>query len=157
MRAVIQRVSSASVSIDHQIKSSIGRGLLVLLGIAASDNEDDVDYLAEKISKLRIFPDEKDKMNLSVEDIGGEVLLVSQFTLHADTRKGNRPSFVEAAKAEVAIPLYESFQRKLQDKLSKPLYTGVFGAKMQITLQNDGPVTIIMDSSDSKATEMSAP
>jgi D-tyrosyl-tRNA(Tyr) deacylase len=146
MRVIIQRVLSASVSIDGVIHSSIHHGFLVLLGIHTTDNQTDVDYIVQKIAGLRIMNDEQGKMNLSLSDVGGNLLLVSQFTLYANTKKGNRPSFVEAAAPSVAIPLYELTQLKLKEKLGIEIQTGVFGADMQINLVNDGPVTIIIDS-----------
>ena len=146
MRVVIQRVQEASVSIDGQVHAHTGKGLLILLGIEETDEEEDVRWLSAKIPKLRIFNDEAGVMNLSLEDIQGEVLLVSQFTLHAGTRKGNRPSYIRAARPEKAIPLYEKFIEALTPLLQKPVRTGVFGADMQVRLINDGPVTILMDS-----------
>lgn len=146
MRVVIQRVSSASVTINGAVKSSIGAGLLVLLGIGHEDDGADVDYLVKKTAALRIFNDEEGVMNRSVADVGGEVLVVSQFTLMASTRKGNRPSYIEAAGHEKAIPLYEEFCRRLSAALGKAVGTGEFGADMKVTLVNDGPVTICMDS-----------
>lgn len=146
MRAVIQRVLSASVSIDGGIKSSIGAGLLVLLGVGHEDGKEDIDYLVKKISGLRIFNDEEGVMNRSVLETGGEVIVVSQFTLMASTRKGNRPSYIGAAGHELAIPLYEQFCQALSDAIGKPVGTGEFGADMKVTLVNDGPVTICMDS-----------
>lgn len=146
MRALVQRVSSASVSIDGQIHASIGPGLLVLLGISESDTAVETSWLAPKVARLRIFGDEAGAMNRSLADTGGEILLVSQFTLLASTQKGNRPSFLRAAKPEQAIPLYESFRDALAAELGKPVPTGVFGADMQIALINDGPVTIWIDS-----------
>ena len=145
MRAVIQRVSKASVNIEGAIKSSIGQGVLVLLGIEEADSQEDINWLAGKISRLRIFNDKNDVMNLSVKDVGGDALVVSQFTLHASTKKGNRPSYIKAARPEIAIPLYEQFVEKLSNELEKPVGTGEFGAKMDVTLVNDGPVTIIID------------
>jgi len=146
MRAVIQRVLSASVSIDGHIKSSIGAGLLVLLGVGHEDGKEDIDYLVKKISGLRIFNDEEGVMNRSVLETGGEVIVVSQFTLMASTRKGNRPSYIGAAGHELAIPLYEQFCQALSDAIGKPVGTGEFGADMKVALVNDGPVTICMDS-----------
>ena len=146
MRAVIQRVLSASVSIDGGIKSSIGVGLLVLLGVGHEDGKEDIDYLVKKISGLRIFNDEEGVMNRSVLETGGEVIVVSQFTLMASTRKGNRPSYIGAAGHELAIPLYEQFCQALSDAIGKPVGTGEFGADMKVALVNDGPVTICMDS-----------
>ncbi|MBE6253687.1 MAG: D-tyrosyl-tRNA(Tyr) deacylase [Bacteroidales bacterium] len=146
MRAVIQRVLSASVSIDGHIKSSIGAGLLVLLGVGHEDGKEDIDYLVKKISGLRIFNDEEGVMNRSVLETGGKVIVVSQFTLMASTRKGNRPSYIGAAGHELAIPLYEQFCQALSDAIGKPVGTGEFGADMKVALVNDGPVTICMDS-----------
>jgi len=146
MRTVIQRVSEASVSIDGKIKSSIGWGLLVLVGIEETDTVADSDWLAGKIVGLRIFDDENGVMNLSVAEIAGEILVVSQFTLHALTKKGNRPSYIRAARPETAIPLYEHFCRVLSGKLGKTVQTGIFAADMKVALVNDGPVTIIIDS-----------
>jgi D-aminoacyl-tRNA deacylase len=146
MRVVIQRVSEASVKIDENVAGEIANGLLILLGIEENDGEEDIDWLCGKISKLRVFNDEQRVMNLSVADVDGEILVVSQFTLHASTRKGNRPSYIRAARPEIAIPLYESFKAKLAESIGKPVQSGEFGAMMQIHLVNDGPVTIIMDS-----------
>ena len=146
MRVVIQRVSEAAVKIDRTIVGEIQQGLLVLLGIETEDQEGDADYLVQKISNLRIFSDADGKMNLSVQDVGGQFLVVSQFTLHASTRKGNRPSYIRAARPEQAIPLYEYFLFELQKTTPSPIQTGQFGADMQVALVNDGPVTIIMDS-----------
>lgn len=145
MRILLQRVSEASVKIEGKINGQIGHGLLLLVGICAEDNQDDIDWLIQKIVNMRIFSDENGKMNLSIQDIQGEILLISQFTLHASTKKGNRPSFIEAARPEIAIPLYENFITQL--KLSNlKLETGVFGADMKVSLVNDGPVTIWLDS-----------
>ncbi|MBT0606656.1 D-aminoacyl-tRNA deacylase [Aequorivita echinoideorum] len=146
MRVVIQRVKKASVTIDGKIFSEIEKGLLVFLGIEAEDTTEDAEWLAGKISKMRIFPDENDAMNLSLQDIVGECLVVSQFTLHASTKKGNRPSFIKAARPDYAIPLYENFISQMQNEISATVKTGIFGAMMDISLVNDGPVTIIMDS-----------
>lgn len=146
MKVVIQRVSKASVSINQQVKSNIGIGLMVLLGIEEADSVEDIDWLCGKIARLRIFDDENGVMNLSVKDINGDVIVVSQFTLHANTKKGNRPSFIKAAKPEIAIPLYEQFVDQLEKDLGKKIQTGEFGAMMQVKLINDGPVTIIIDS-----------
>lgn len=146
MRVVIQKVSEASVNINHEIAGKIENGLLILLGIEDQDSEEDIDWLCGKITKLRIFNDERQVMNLSVTDVGAEMLVVSQFTLHASTRKGNRPSYIRAARPEIAIPLYEAFKAKLSEMLGKPVQSGEFGAMMQIHLVNDGPVTILMDS-----------
>jgi len=146
MRAIIQRVSEASVTISEKEHSRIGKGFLVLLGVAENDKEEDAAWLAQKIAKLRVFGDENGLMNLDVATIGGEILVVSQFTLQAAYAKGNRPSFIKAAKPEVAIPLYEYFVAQLQALISSAVKTGVFGADMQVALVNDGPVTIFMDS-----------
>ena len=146
MRVVIQRVSAASVTIDGKEKSRIDRGLLILLGIEHDDGSEDVAWLCKKIAALRIFSDEAGLMNRSVQDIGGEVLVISQFTLYAGTKKGNRPSFIRAARPETAIPLYEAFVEMLERESGLPVYTGSFGADMQVALVNDGPVTIWMDS-----------
>jgi len=146
MRIVIQRVSKASVNINDTVKSSIGNGLLILLGIENSDNQEDIDWLCGKIARLRIFNDKNGIMNLSVKDIDGEILVVSQFTLHASTQKGNRPSYINAAKRHFAIPMYNKFVEKLNEEIDKPIQTGEFGAMMKVELVNDGPVTIIIDS-----------
>lgn len=146
MRAVVQRVASASVSIDGQTVGEIGCGLLVLLGVANGDTADDTDWLARKVAALRIFADADDKMNLAVAEAGGRVLVVSQFTLIASTRKGSRPSFNDSAKPDLAIPLYEGFVRQLESVLGQPVATGRFGARMQVALVNDGPVTLMLDS-----------
>ena len=145
MRAVIQRVSKASVTISEKVISSIGNGALILLGIEDADTIDDIEWLAGKIARLRIFADKQGVMNLSVVDISGDILVVSQFTLHAGTRKGNRPSYIKAARPEIAVPLYEKFIKKIEGEIGKPVKTGEFGAMMQIELINDGPVTIIID------------
>jgi D-tyrosyl-tRNA(Tyr) deacylase len=146
MRVVIQRVSEAAVKIDGTIVGEISKGLVVLLGIAQEDTEQDALYLIQKLINLRIFSDADGKMNLSVQDCGGELLVVSQFTLYADTKKGNRPSYIRAARPEQAIPLYEFFLQELQKQFQGPIQTGQFGADMKVSLINDGPVTIIMDS-----------
>ena len=146
MRVVIQRVQKASVEIQGQIVGEINQGLLLLLGVETEDNKVDADYLVQKISNLRIFSDADGKMNLSIQDVGGQFLVVSQFTLHAATRKGNRPSYIRAARPEQAIPLYEYFLSELQKTSYSTIQTGQFGADMQVALINDGPVTIIMDS-----------
>lgn len=146
MRVVVQRVKNASVSIQNQVKSDIGSGLLILLGIEESDNDEDVEWLCGKIARLRVFNDGDGIMNLSVADIGGELLVVSQFTLHASTRKGNRPSYIRAARPEVAIPLYDRFIDRLSALSGVTVKSGEFGAMMQVALVNDGPVTIIIDS-----------
>lgn len=145
MRAVTQRVSSASVTIAGQVKASIQTGLLVLVGIEDADTAEDVEWLSGKVVRLRVFNDEQGVMNQSVQEIGGEILVVSQFTLHASTKKGNRPSYIRAARPEVAIPFYEAFLKKLAEDLGKPIHAGEFGADMKIALVNDGPVTIVMD------------
>lgn len=145
MIAVIQRVSSSSVTIEGLVKSKIERGLLVLVGIEEADTDEDIEWLTSKIVSIRIFDDAEGVMNLSVQDIGGEILVVSQFTLHASTKKGNRPSYIKAAKPPVAIPLYDKFVRSMEEKLGKPVRTGEFGADMKVSLLNDGPVTIIID------------
>lgn len=146
MRVVIQRVSSSSVVIDGREKSRIGWGLLILLGIEHDDGAADIEWLCKKIAALRIFSDEAGLMNLSVQDIAGEILVISQFTLHASTRKGNRPSFIRAARPETAIPLYEKFVQALEQESGRPVRTGAFGADMKVSLVNDGPVTIVIDS-----------
>jgi D-tyrosyl-tRNA(Tyr) deacylase len=145
MRAVIQRVQSASVTIDDTVKSKIHQGLLILIGIEEADTDEDIEWLCGKIVRLRIFDDVQGVMNLSVTDAKGEILVVSQFTLHASTKKGNRPSYIKAAKPEIAIPRYEKFFKQLSKELGKPVATGEFGAYMQVSLVNDGPVTIIID------------
>jgi len=142
---VIQRVSESSVTIDGKVKSKIGTGLLVLLGIEEADGREDIEWLAKKIVNLRIFPDEQEVMNKSLLDVGGELLLVSQFTLHASTKKGNRPSYIKAARPEIALPLYEEAIRVIAVELGKSISTGTFGADMKVSLINDGPVTLIMD------------
>lgn len=146
MRLVIQRVSQASVTVDQEIIGQIGSGLLILLGIENQDSEEDIDWLIQKTLQMRIFSDQEGKMNSSLQDIDGELLIISQFTLHASTKKGNRPSFIAAARPEQAIPLYESFIRKVQIGLVKTVQTGSFGADMKVALINDGPVTITIDS-----------
>ncbi len=146
MRVLIQRVKKASVSIEGKIFSEINQGLLVLLGIEDEDTQEDINWLTGKIVRLRIFSDEKDAMNLSVQDVDGDCLVVSQFTLHASTKKGNRPSFINAAKPEIAIPIYESFLLQLGNEMNKKVETGSFGAMMDVALINDGPVTIWIDS-----------
>lgn len=146
MRIVVQRVSHASVTIDGQVKSSIGKGLLVLLGIGSDDGEEDVQWLVRKLTALRIFDDEAGVMNLSVRDVGGDILVVSQFTLMASYKKGNRPSWIHAAPHNISIPLYRRFCEVLREALGKDIGTGEFGADMKVELLNDGPVTICMDS-----------
>jgi D-tyrosyl-tRNA(Tyr) deacylase len=145
MIVVIQRVSEASVTIDGKVKSQIQNGLLVLLGIEDADNNEDIEWLANKIVNLRIFNDAEGVMNVSVKDDGGDIIVVSQFTLHASTKKGNRPSYIKASKPEIAIPLYEKFVKVISDALGKPVQTGEFGANMKVSLLNDGPVTILID------------
>jgi len=145
MRAVIQRVASASVTIDGAVKSAIGQGLLILLGIGHEDGPEDIDWLVKKVAGLRIFDDEAGVMNCSIVDVGGEALVVSQFTLMASTRKGNRPSYIGAAGHELAIPLYEHFCAALSSAIGRPVGTGEFGADMKVALVNDGPVTICID------------
>lgn len=145
MRAVLQRVSKASVTVDSELISSIGKGLLVLLGIEDADGQEDVEWLANKIVNLRIFNDENDVMNRSVLDVHGQIIVVSQFTLHAQTKKGNRPSYIKAAKPDIAVPMYERFVSVLEQKLGKKVGTGIFGADMKVELLNNGPVTIVID------------
>ena len=145
MRAVIQRVSKASVTIDNKIYSQIEKGLLVLVGIEDADTAEDIEWLSGKIVNLRVFNDDNGVMNVSVKDINGEILAVSQFTLHASTKKGNRPSYIKASKPEFAIPMYEKFIQQLSNDLGKTISTGVFGADMKVELLNDGPVTIVID------------
>jgi D-tyrosyl-tRNA(Tyr) deacylase len=146
MRIVIQRVSEASVKVEGEIISAIKNGMLVLVGIEDSDSQDDIDWLTTKIIQLRIFDDENGVMNLSIKDVNGEILIVSQFTLHASTKKGNRPSYIRASKPDFAIPMYEKFIQKTEELLGKNVGTGQFGAMMDVALVNDGPVTIIIDS-----------
>jgi D-tyrosyl-tRNA(Tyr) deacylase len=146
MKVVIQRVAQASVTIEEKIVANIQKGLLVLVGVEAEDNAEDIDWLVNKIINLRIFADTNDVMNLSVKDIQGDIIVVSQFTLHASTKKGNRPSYLKAAKPEISIPMYESFVRELEIALGKKVQTGIFAADMKVSLLNDGPVTIIIDS-----------
>ena len=145
MKAVIQRVSSCSVTIDNKVVANIQKGLLVLVGFEDADNNEDLNWLTSKIANLRIFGDENEVMNLSLKEVGGDMIIVSQFTLHANTKKGNRPSYIKAAKAEVAIPLYEAFITQMETELCKKVQTGKFGADMKVALLNDGPVTIIID------------
>ena len=146
MKVVIQRVSQASVTVDKKITAEIQKGLLVLVGIEDADTQEDIDWLAGKIIKMRIFGDENDVMNCSVQDVDGDIIVVSQFTLHASTKKGNRPSYIKAAKPEFAIPTYENFVQAVEKELGKKVQTGIFGADMKVSLLNDGPVTIIIDS-----------
>lgn len=146
MKVVLQRVSLASVTIDSKIVAEIQTGLLVLIGIEDADNQEDIIWLSQKIANLRIFGDENEVMNLSVKDIAGEIIVVSQFTLQASTKKGNRPSYIKAAKPEIAIPLYEDFVQQLEAALGKKVQTGIFAADMKVSLVNDGPVTIVIDS-----------
>lgn len=146
MKTVIQRVSSASVTIDSELVANIDNGLLVLVGIEDADSQQDINWLTAKIANIRIFEDENQVMNLSIKDTEGDIIVVSQFTLHANTKKGNRPSYIKASKPDVAIPLYESFVQQLEKELGKKVQTGVFGADMKVGLINDGPVTIVIDS-----------
>jgi D-aminoacyl-tRNA deacylase len=146
MRIVVQRVAEASVKVEGKLKSSIQKGFLILACFEDADNEEDLNWMVKKVSGLRVFNDEEGKMNLSVQDVGGDILVVSQFTLYASTKKGNRPSFIRAAKPEISIPLYEKFTHLLEKETRKPVQTGEFGASMQVSLVNDGPVTIVMDS-----------
>ncbi|MBV7269481.1 D-aminoacyl-tRNA deacylase [Winogradskyella luteola] len=146
MKIVIQRVLEASVTIGQKKVASIQKGLLVLLGVVDEDTQDDIDWMCKKIVNLRVFPDENGIMNVSVLDSGGDIIVVSQFTLHASTRKGNRPSYIKAAKPDIAISLYEKFVKRLQGELGKSIQTGDFGSDMKVSLINDGPVTIIIDS-----------
>ena len=146
MRTVIQRVANASVTVEAKVVAEIQKGLLVFVGIEEADTQEDLDWLVTKITQLRIFNDENEVMNLSVQDIDGDVLVVSQFTLHAATKKGNRPSYIKAAKPDIAIPMYERFVKTLESKLGKKVPTGIFGADMKVLLLNDGPVTIQIDS-----------
>ena len=148
MRIVIQRVSRASVTIEGNCKSAIGKGMLILAGIEEADGQEDIDWLCKKIVNLRIFDDENGVMNRSIKEIGGDILAVSQFTLMARVKKGNRPSYIDAARPEISIPLYEQFVQALAQELQKEIKTGIFGADMQVELLNDGPVTILMDSKD---------
>jgi D-tyrosyl-tRNA(Tyr) deacylase len=145
MRIVLQRVSQASVNINNKVKSEIGTGYLILLGIEHEDNVEDIEWLCKKITQLRVFNDGEGKMNLSVQDVDGDILVVSQFTLHAQSKKGNRPSFIRAARPEQAIPLYELFIKELEKIINKPVFSGEFGADMKVSLLNDGPVTILFD------------
>lgn len=146
MIVVIQRVSESSVRIDGKVKGEIGVGLMVLLGIEDADNQEDIDWLSKKLVNLRVFPDENGVMNKSILEAGGDILLISQFTLHASTKKGNRPSYIKAAKPDFAIPMYEKFILATEKELGKSIQTGEFGADMKVALVNDGPVTIIIDS-----------
>nr|WP_315174908.1 D-aminoacyl-tRNA deacylase [uncultured Flavobacterium sp.] len=146
MRTIIQRVAHASVTVEGKVVAEIQKGLLVLVGIEDADTQEDMDWLVTKITQLRIFGDENEVMNLSIQDVGGDVLVVSQFTLHAATKKGNRPSYIKAAKPDFAIPMYERFVKALESKLGKKVSTGIFGADMKVLLLNDGPVTIQIDS-----------
>jgi D-tyrosyl-tRNA(Tyr) deacylase len=145
MKAVIQRVTQASVTIESNIVAEIQKGLLILIGIEEADNQEDIQWLVSKIANLRIFGDENEVMNLSVKDVAGDVIIVSQFTLHASTKKGNRPSYIKAARPETAIPIYEKFVAQMEIEIGKKVQTGQFGADMKIALLNDGPVTIIID------------
>lgn len=148
MRIVLQRVSLASVAIEGEVKSAIGRGYLILLGIESDDTSEDIDWLCKKIAQLRIFNDADGKMNLDIKQVEGDVLVISQFTLFAQTKKGNRPSFIRAARPDIAIPLYEQFVRTLSQELGQTIYTGEFGADMKVSLLNDGPVTLIIDTKE---------
>lgn len=146
MRLVIQRVTEASVKVDGEIVGAIQNGLMILVGIEDADSQEDIEWLAAKVSNLRIFDDAEGVMNLSVKEVQGDILLISQFTLHASTKKGNRPSYINASKPPIAVPLYEAMIQQLENELGKPIQTGKFGADMQVSLLNNGPVTIIMDS-----------
>lgn len=146
MKVVLQRVSHASVTVDSKIVADIQKGLLVLVGIEDADTQEDIDWLVGKIIKMRIFGDENDIMNCSVQDIDGDIIVVSQFTLHASSKKGNRPSYIKASKPEFAIPMYENFVKSLEKEFNKKVQTGIFGADMKVSLLNDGPVTILIDS-----------
>ncbi len=146
MRCVIQRVSSASVTINGNVKSAIGNGLLLLVGIEDNDSDEDIEWLSSKIVKLRVFNDDAGVMNCSVQEIGGDILCVSQFTLHASTKKGNRPSYIKASRPDFAIPMYEKFIGQIEKDLERKIFTGEFGTDMKVSLLNDGPVTIIIDS-----------
>ncbi|OIV43358.1 D-aminoacyl-tRNA deacylase [Flavobacterium johnsoniae] len=146
MKVVIQRVSQASVTVDEKITAEIQKGLLILVGIEDADTQEDIDWLSGKIIKMRIFGDENDVMNCSLQDVDGDIIVVSQFTLHASTKKGNRPSYIKASKPEFAIPMYENFVKTLEKEFNKKVQTGIFGADMKVNLLNDGPVTIVMDS-----------
>ncbi|MDL2227430.1 D-tyrosyl-tRNA(Tyr) deacylase [Odoribacter sp. OttesenSCG-928-L07] len=146
MKVVIQRVSQASVTINGNVNSEIKNGILILAGFENADNDEDLEWIAGKIVRLRIFPDNNEVMHLSIQDVDGDILLVSQFTLHASTKKGNRPSYIYAATPDIAIPLYEKFIKILENQLGKSIQTGIFGADMKVALINDGPVTIIIDS-----------
>ena len=150
MKAVIQRVSKASVTIEGEKVANIQQGLLILLGIENADTQEDIEWLSKKIANLRIFNDEEGVMNTSLLDVNGEAIVVSQFTLHASTKKGNRPSYIKAAKPDVAIPLYEAFVKQLEKEIDKEVQTGEFGADMKVELLNDGPVTILIDTKDKK-------
>ncbi|MDO6737904.1 D-aminoacyl-tRNA deacylase [Wenyingzhuangia sp. 2_MG-2023] len=146
MRVVVQRVSEGAVTIDKETVASIASGLVVLVGIVPEDTQEDVEWLCHKIVKLRIFGDENNQMNLSVKEVDGDIIVVSQFTLHALTKKGNRPSYIKAAKPEIAVPIYESFKKRLSELLEKEVQSGQFGADMKVALVNDGPVTLLIDS-----------
>ena len=146
MKIVLQRVSEASVTVDQKKVAAIQKGLLILVGIEDADTQEDIDWLTGKVIKMRIFGDENDVMNCSVQDVDGDIIVVSQFTLHASTKKGNRPSYLKASKPEFAIPMYESFVKSLEKEFQKKVQTGIFGADMKVSLLNDGPVTILIDS-----------
>ena len=150
MRAVLQRVLESSVRINGEKKGEIGKGLMILLGVESSDNHEDISWLSKKIVNLRIFNDDQNVMNKSVLDVGGDILLISQFTLHASTKKGNRPSYSHAAPPEIAVPCYQAFIKQLEADLNKPIQTGEFGADMKVSLVNDGPVTIFIDTKNKK-------
>ncbi|MBT8263484.1 MAG: D-tyrosyl-tRNA(Tyr) deacylase [Bacteroidia bacterium] len=146
MRAVIQRVKEASVSVDAKVISEIGSGFLILLGVETEDTPEDISWLAGKIARLRVFSDDRGAMNKSIQESGGDIIVVSQFTLHASTKKGNRPSFIKAARPDMAVPMYETFVSEMAQLIGKDVYTGEFGAMMDVSLVNDGPVTIVIDS-----------
>ncbi len=146
MRVVLQRVSEAAVHIDGKVNGEIGNGLLILVGIEEADTKEDISWLCNKIVKMRIFNDEDGVMNSSIQDVSGDILVISQFTLHASTKKGNRPSYIKAAKPDVAVPVYKQFLKEIEEQLGKKVEVGVFGADMQVSLTNDGPITIIIDS-----------
>ncbi|MFY0591266.1 D-aminoacyl-tRNA deacylase [Roseivirga sp.] len=150
MIAVIQRVTEASVTIEKKVKSAIGVGFMLLIGIVEEDQQEDIEWLSRKVVNMRLFPDDAGVMNKSLLDIDGEVLVISQFTLHASTKKGNRPSYIKAAKPEIAVPLYEAFKEQISLDLGKPIGSGEFGADMKVSLVNDGPVTILIDTKDKK-------
>ncbi len=150
MRVLIQRVSESKVLVDKKVVGEIEKGLLLLVGIEASDNQNDIEWIARKVINMRIFSDDADKMNLSLLDVKGDILVISQFTLQASTKKGNRPSYINAAKPEIATPIYDAFKKELSFQINKPIQSGIFGADMKVHLINDGPVTIWIDSKDKK-------